>query len=81
MNNPPFEPVTDPEVFRRAVQMLAIGNVAAHRAQVLNQSLGTALEAQLQAEQRAFAACGADPDFNEGLAAFFERRKASYDLG
>ena len=40
MNNPPFEPVTDPEVFRRAVQMLAIGNVAAHRAQVLNQSLG-----------------------------------------
>lgn len=40
MNNPPFAPVTDPEAFRRAVQMLAIGNVAAHRAQVLNQSLG-----------------------------------------
>ncbi|MEF8766397.1 MAG: enoyl-CoA hydratase-related protein [Candidatus Accumulibacter phosphatis] len=64
-------------------QRLAMGPAAAlaRTKALLNQSLGTALEAQLQAEQRAFAACGADPDFNEGLAAFFERRKASYGLG
>jgi 2-(1,2-epoxy-1,2-dihydrophenyl)acetyl-CoA isomerase len=48
---------------------------------LLNQSLATSLETQLQAEQRAFAACGAEPDFSEGLAAFFERRPASYDRG
>ena len=42
MNNPPFEPVSDPELFRSAVKMLAIGNVAVHRAQALNRSLGIA---------------------------------------
>jgi 2-(1,2-epoxy-1,2-dihydrophenyl)acetyl-CoA isomerase len=64
-------------------QRLAAGPAAAlaRTKALLNQSLDTALEAQLHAEQRAFAACGAHPDFNEGLAAFFERRKASYDRG
>lgn len=61
-------------------QRLASGPAAAlARTKVLlNQSLGVSLETQLLAEQRAFAACGADPDFAEGLAAFFERRPASY---
>jgi len=36
------------------------------------------LEAQLVAEQRSFAACGAHPDFAEGLAGFFEKRKPVY---
>jgi hypothetical protein len=34
-----FEPVIDPEVFRHAFEMLAIGNVAAHRAQARNRAL------------------------------------------
>jgi 2-(1,2-epoxy-1,2-dihydrophenyl)acetyl-CoA isomerase len=61
-------------------QRLASGPAAAlaRTKALLNQSLGVSLETQLLAEQRAFAACGADPDFAEGLAAFFERRPASY---
>jgi 2-(1,2-epoxy-1,2-dihydrophenyl)acetyl-CoA isomerase len=64
-------------------QRLAAGPTAAlaRTKALLNQSLGTSLEAQLQAEQRAFAACGAEPDFSEGLAAFFERRPAAYERG
>ncbi|HRL75789.1 MAG TPA: enoyl-CoA hydratase-related protein [Candidatus Accumulibacter phosphatis] len=58
----------------------AAGALARTKA-LLNQSLETPLPAQLQAEQHAFAACAADPDFGEGLAAFFERRPASYDRG
>lgn len=45
---------------------------------LLNQSLDHSLETQLVAEQRSFAACGAHPDFSEGLAAFFEKRKPAY---
>ena len=64
-------------------QRLAAGPAAAlaRPKALLNQSLAASLETQLHAEQRAFAACGADPDFKEGLAAFFERRQASYDRG
>jgi 2-(1,2-epoxy-1,2-dihydrophenyl)acetyl-CoA isomerase len=64
-------------------QRLAVGPTAAlaRTKALLNQSLGTSLETQLQAEQRAFAACGAEPDFSEGLAAFFERRPAAYERG
>lgn len=39
MHKPHFEPVIDPEVFRHAFEMLAIGNVAAHRAQARNRAL------------------------------------------
>lgn len=46
---------------------------------LLNQSCGNTLEAQLLAEQRLFADCAAHPDFAEGLAAFFEKRRPSYD--
>jgi 2-(1,2-epoxy-1,2-dihydrophenyl)acetyl-CoA isomerase len=45
---------------------------------LLNRSLATPLAEQLQAEQQAFAACAAEADFGEGLAAFFERRPAAY---
>lgn len=45
---------------------------------LLNASLDNTLEAQLVAEQRSFAACGAHPDFAEGLAGFFEKRKPVY---
>ena len=36
------------------------------------------LEVQLLAEERAFVDCAAHPDFAEGLAAFFEKRRAAY---
>jgi 2-(1,2-epoxy-1,2-dihydrophenyl)acetyl-CoA isomerase len=45
---------------------------------LINQSINNTLENQLQAEQHAFANCGAEADFSEGLAAFFERRKPDY---
>jgi hypothetical protein len=35
-----FEPVTDAEVLRQAMDMMAIGNVAVHRAQATNRALG-----------------------------------------
>lgn len=48
---------------------------------LLNQSLDHSLEMQLVAEQRSFAACGAHPDFSEGLAGFFEKRHPVYSKG
>lgn len=45
---------------------------------LLNQSLTTPLSAQLTAEQKAFATSGAEPDFAEGLAGFFEKRAAAF---
>ncbi|MDX9706232.1 MAG: enoyl-CoA hydratase-related protein [Azospira sp.] len=45
---------------------------------LLNASFETTLTEQLHAEQRAFAACGVNPDFAEGLAAFFEKRPARF---
>ena len=61
-------------------QRLAAGpaEALARTKALLNQSLETSLESQLLAEQRSFAACGAHADFSEGLAAFFEKRKARY---
>ncbi|MBL8396053.1 MAG: enoyl-CoA hydratase/isomerase family protein [Candidatus Accumulibacter sp.] len=61
-------------------QRLASGPAAAfaRTKALLNRSSETSLETQLQAEQHAFAACGAEADFTEGLAAFFDRRPASY---
>ena len=41
-------------------------------------ALADSLETQLLAEQRAFVDCAAHPDFAEGLAAFFEKRRAVY---
>jgi enoyl-CoA hydratase/carnithine racemase len=38
------------------------------------------LAEQLHEEQRAFASCGVNGDFAEGLAAFFEKRRASFHV-
>lgn len=40
MKHASFEPVTDAEVLRQAMEMMAIGNVAVHRAQATNRALG-----------------------------------------
>lgn len=40
MKQQTFEPVTDAAVLREAMDMMAIGNVAVHRAQATNRALG-----------------------------------------
>ncbi|HQO28214.1 MAG TPA: enoyl-CoA hydratase-related protein [Accumulibacter sp.] len=62
------------------VERLASGptQVLARTKQLLNQSLETALATQLLAEQHAFANCGAEAAFDEGLAAFFARRPPDF---
>jgi 2-(1,2-epoxy-1,2-dihydrophenyl)acetyl-CoA isomerase len=45
---------------------------------LLNESLDNSLAEQLHAEQRAFASCGVNADFGEGLAAFFEKRRPRF---
>lgn len=45
---------------------------------LLQASFDHSLDQQLAAEKRAFAACAAEPDFGEGLAAFAEKRKARF---
>ncbi|HET6720469.1 MAG TPA: enoyl-CoA hydratase-related protein [Rhodocyclaceae bacterium] len=45
---------------------------------LLQSSFDHSLDQQLAAEKRAFAACAAEPDFAEGLAAFAEKRKARF---
>lgn len=47
---------------------------------LLNDSLNASLAEQLHAEQRAFASCGVNADFGEGLAAFFEKRRPSFNV-
>jgi 2-(1,2-epoxy-1,2-dihydrophenyl)acetyl-CoA isomerase len=72
----------DAETLKLA-QRLAAGpaEALARTKALLNQSLEMSLEAQLLAEQRAFAACGVHPDFSEGLAGFFEKRKPVFTQG
>ena len=69
---------------RKLAQRLAAGPALAlaRTKELLNASAGAfpdSLEAQLLAEQRAFVDCAAHPDFAEGLAAFFEKRRALYE--
>jgi 2-(1,2-epoxy-1,2-dihydrophenyl)acetyl-CoA isomerase len=65
----------DAEALKLATRLAAGPAAALARTKaLLNQSFDHTLEAQLLAEQRCFAACAADPDFSEGLAAFFEKR-------
>lgn len=45
---------------------------------LLNASLGSSLESQLQREAEAFALSASEPDFQEGLAAFIEKRKPRF---
>lgn len=63
-------------------QRLAAGpaEALAHTKRLINTSLNATLAEQLHAEQRAFAASGVNPDFEEGLAAFFEKRQAKFNV-
>jgi 2-(1,2-epoxy-1,2-dihydrophenyl)acetyl-CoA isomerase len=45
---------------------------------LLNGSLNTSLETQLQREAEAFAQCASEPDFTEGIGAFLEKRKPQW---
>lgn len=45
---------------------------------LLNASLASSLESQLQREAEAFAQSASEPDFQEGLAAFVEKRKPRF---
>jgi 2-(1,2-epoxy-1,2-dihydrophenyl)acetyl-CoA isomerase len=47
---------------------------------LINASFNNTLAEQLHEEQRAFASCGVNGDFAEGLAAFFEKRRASFHV-
>ena len=67
------------EAFKLAARLAAGPSAALARTKaLLNTSCDNTLLAQLAAERRDFSACAADPDFAEGLAAFFEKRKAVY---
>jgi 2-(1,2-epoxy-1,2-dihydrophenyl)acetyl-CoA isomerase len=48
---------------------------------LLNGSLNASLESQLQREAEAFAQSTSEPDFQEGLAAFVEKRKPHFKGG
>ena len=49
-----------------------------HTKLLLNQSLNTTLETQLERETEAFANCTASEDFPEGITAFLEKRAAAF---
>src|SRR2546421_395719 len=59
---------------------LAAGPTAAYARTkaLLNGSLNASLESQLQREAEAFAQSASEPDFQEGLAAFVEKRKPQF---
>jgi 2-(1,2-epoxy-1,2-dihydrophenyl)acetyl-CoA isomerase len=46
---------------------------------LINQSLGTSLSVQLDAEAKSFGACSATPDFVEGIGAFLDKRPPRFD--
>jgi 2-(1,2-epoxy-1,2-dihydrophenyl)acetyl-CoA isomerase len=50
----------------------------AHTKALINQSFENSLEAQLIAEQGFFTDCAKHPDFAEGLAGFFEKRRPQF---
>ena len=52
----------------------AIGRTKA----LLQQSLHTTLENQLQAEAESFSSCAVEPDFNEGISAFIAKREPKF---
>jgi len=53
-------------------------SVYARTKALLNGSLNASLESQLQREAEAFAQSASEPDFQEGLAAFIEKRKPQW---
>jgi 2-(1,2-epoxy-1,2-dihydrophenyl)acetyl-CoA isomerase len=64
----------------KLAQRLAAGPTAVYgrTKALLNGSLSTPLEAQLQREAEAFAQSASEPDFHEGLAAFVDKRKPRF---
>ena len=64
----------------RMANRLAAGptTVYARTKALLNGSLNATLESQLQREAEAFARSASEPDFQEGLAAFIEKRKPAF---
>lgn len=69
----------DAEVEKLATRLARgpVGALARTKA-LLQASFDQTLEQQLGAEANAFAACAAEPDFAEGLAAFAEKRKPAF---
>lgn len=66
---------------RKLARRFATGPSAAlaHTKALLNQSFDNSLEAQLHAEQLFFVNCATKPDFAEGLAGYFEKRRPVYN--
>jgi len=64
----------------KLARRLAAGSrtALAHTKALLNQSFDNSIEAQLFAEQQFFVDCATNPDFAEGLTAFFEKRRPVY---
>jgi 2-(1,2-epoxy-1,2-dihydrophenyl)acetyl-CoA isomerase len=64
----------------RIANRLATGPTAvyARTKALLNGSLNSTLESQLQREAEAFARSASEPDFQEGLAAFIAKRKPAF---
>jgi 2-(1,2-epoxy-1,2-dihydrophenyl)acetyl-CoA isomerase len=68
---------------QKLAQRLACGPALAlaHTKALINQSFENSLETQLLAEQGFFAECAEHPDFAEGLAGFFEKRRPLFGKG
>jgi 2-(1,2-epoxy-1,2-dihydrophenyl)acetyl-CoA isomerase len=64
----------------KLARRLAAGPSIAYAAtkRLLQQSINTSLESQLQAEAESFARCAASADFQEGVTAFIEKRQPRF---
>lgn len=64
----------------RLAQRLANGptHAYAEAKHLMNQSLGTSIEAQMEEELAAFARCARTADLREGVSAFVEKRKPTF---
>lgn len=79
-----WEAVADAEfepLWRARAEHLATGPTVAYRnlKQAIRQSWENGLDAQLNLEARMQGECGGTRDFKEGIVAFQEKRKASYE--
>lgn len=64
----------------RLAQRLASGPTQAYAEakRLMNQSIGTSIEAQMEEELAAFARCARTADLREGVSAFVEKRKPAF---
>ncbi|MDR2507941.1 MAG: enoyl-CoA hydratase/isomerase family protein [Candidatus Accumulibacter sp.] len=69
------------EEAEKLARRLALGpaKALAKTKALINRSFDVSFKEQLLAEQRSFVDCAAHPDFAEGLAGFFEKRKPVYN--